>query len=421
MNEQLSGRHEFKVADAGWKTPSTFGKASGNFSYTFDGDHTVRLGFDTGQPRLTVGARTFANPVARAVTDPVALSLRVDSRALLHKAPFGAVPAGTRVDYSVAALPGVDRLTLVIEKRRLEGNQKVLDYTKVARLPMQRVVARERELERFTAHHVYANKAVYGHWFEAVIAGNTFVLQNNPDPVFWTREKGSGGVAAVNDHPPAASRIRRFRQTVFDPAFTVPAWAPDIVYYVVIPDRFRNGNPRNDPRPGVSRYHQHTVEKHADWNARPFRLDSGDSSDSHFNNDFFGGDLAGLIQQLDYIKSLGANTIYMTPVFKAASNHKYDTADYRHIDPEFGSNADFTRVTREAASRGMRVIAATRLNHTGTDSLYFNRYGNHGTEGAFQGGRIQLKLALGWLVPLRQQANRSQPAVQGLAGLARPA
>ena len=51
------------------------------------------------------------------------------------------------------------------------------------------------------------------------------------------------------------------------------------------------------------------MEKHADWNARPFRLDSGDSSDSHFNNDFFGGDLAGLIQQLDYIKSLGANTI----------------------------------------------------------------------------------------------------------------
>ena len=67
------------------------------------------------------------------------------------------------------------------------------------------------------------------------------------------------------------------------------------------------------------------------------------------NNDFFGGDLAGIIDKLDYIRDLGANTIYMTPVFRAASNHKYDTADYRNVDPGFGSNADFERLTREAA------------------------------------------------------------------------
>jgi glycosidase len=115
---------------------------------------------------------------------------------------------------------------------------------------------------------------------------------------------------------------------------------------------------------------------------------SGDGSDRHFNNDFFGGDLAGIVEKLDDIRDLGANTIYMTPVFKAGSNHKYDTADYREIDPGFGSNEDFVRLTQQAAQRGIRIIPDTSLNHTGSDSVYFNRYGNHGKDGAFQDGRI---------------------------------
>ena len=390
LNVKLSGRHEFKVADAGWKPASTFGEGNGNFAHSFDGEHTVRLAFEGDQPRLSMGPKTFADPSTQAVTDPVALSLRFDSRALTHKAPFGAVPAGTRIAYAVTALPGVERLTLVVEKRRLQGNQEVLDYTEFARLPMQRAVDGARE--RFSASHHYTDVAVYGHWFEALIGGKTYVLQNNAAPVFWTREKGAGGLAAVADAPAATSSIRRFRQTVFDPGFKVPGWAADVVYYFVFPDRFRNGNPRNDPQPGVARYHQHTVEKHADWNQRPYRPNSvngkTDGSDAHFNNDFFGGDLAGITHKLDYIKRLGANTIYMTPVFKASSNHKYDTADYLNIDPGFGSNADFTRLTREAAKRGMRVITDTSLNHTGADSLYFNRYGNFGTQGAFQGGQV---------------------------------
>ena len=325
--------------------------------------------------------------MAAAVTDPVALSLRFDSRALAHKQPFGAVKAGTTVEYAVTALPGVQRLTLVVEKRRLEGNQELLAYTEVARVPMKQA-ADVAGRERWTASHRYPDVAVFGHWFEAVIAGKTYVLQNNPAPVFWTREKGAGGAARVADQPARNESIRRFRQTVYSPEFKVPDWAPDIVYYYVFPDRFRNGNPANDPKPGVTRYHQHTVEAHKHWNERPYRPNSGDGSDAHYNNDFFGGDLEGLIQKLDYIRDLGANTIYMTPVFKASSNHKYDTADYREIDPAFGSNADFERLTREAAKRGIRVIPDTSLNHTGADSLYFNRYGNFGTEGAFQNGKI---------------------------------
>ena len=390
LNVKLRGRHEFKIADAAFGTATSFGEGDGNFVRSFDeqasGEHTLRLMFVAGRPQLSVGPKTFADPSAPAVTDPVALSLRFDSRALAHKQPFGAVKAGTPIAYAVTALPGVQRLTLVVEKRLLEGNQEVLKYTELARLPMQKTGQGARE--RWTAIHRYAEMAVYGHWFEAVIDGKTYVLQNNATPVFWTREKGAGGVAEVVEKPAAISSIRRFRQTVYSPDFTVPDWAPDIVYYYVFPERFRNGDPLNDPKPGVTRYHQHGVEVHKHWGDRPFRPGSGDGSDAHFNNDFFGGDLEGLIQKLDYIKDLGANTIYMTPVFKASSNHKYDTADYREIDPAFGTNADFERLTKEAAKRGLRVIPDTSLNHTGADSIYFNRYGNFGNQGAFQGGKV---------------------------------
>ncbi len=386
LNIKASGRQEFKIADAAWKDASSFGIDGGNFVQTFDGERTLRLAFDAGQPVLTVGPKTFADPVAPGVTDPAALSLRFDSRALAHKRPFGAVPAGTTVSYAVDSAAGVDALTLVVEKRRLEGNQEVLDYSEVARVPMARAGT------RWTAKHRYTDVAIYGVWFEAQIAGKRYALQNNADAVFWTREKGSGGAAAVAELPASLRSVRRFRQTVYSPTFKVPAWAPDIVYYAVFPDRFRNGDKRNDPRPGRDRYHQHTVEFHTDWNQRPYRpgvIDGkSDGSDAHHNNDFYGGDLAGLIDKLDDIQDLGANTIYMTPIFRAASNHKYDTADYRHIDPAFGNDADFTRLAREAAKRGLRVIPDTSLNHTGADSVYFNRYGNFGTQGAFQNGKI---------------------------------
>jgi cyclomaltodextrinase / maltogenic alpha-amylase / neopullulanase len=264
----------------------------------------------------------------------------------------------------------------------------VLEYREIARLPMQKSAAGIADgRERWAASHRFDDVSVYGYWFEAEIGGRLFAYQNNADSVFWTREKGSGGVGAVVDRPAAVGTVRRFRQTVFAPGFKVPDWAPDTVYYYVFPDRFRNGDRANDPQPGVTRYHQGTVELHESWLDKPWR--PGDGSDQHYNNDFFGGDLAGIIDKLDYIRELGATAIYMTPIFRASSNHKYDTADYRQVDPAFGGNDDFTRLTREAARRGIRVIPDASLNHSGADSIYFDRYGNFGSGGAFEGGRIR--------------------------------
>jgi glycosidase len=390
LNVKLSGRHEFKVADAAWQPATTFGDGSASFSRMFSGEQTVRLAFDDGRdgrPQLSLGPRSFADPSLQALTDPVAASLRFDSRAASHKQPFGAVVPGTAIGFQVDALPGVQRLTLVVESRRLEGNQETLEYTELARVAMSRSAG--PDAERWAAQHRFDRMGVYGYWFEAEIGGRRFALQNNRDPVFWTREKGSGGAGSVAALGASTRTVRRFRQTVYAADFRVPDWAADAVYYYVFPERFRNGDPTNDPRPGRDRYHDHTVEQHQRWNERPFRPGSGDGSDPYFNNDFFGGDLAGLVDKLDHIRDLGANTLYLTPIFRAASNHKYDTADFHQVDPAFGSNADFERLTREAAARGLRVIVDTSLNHTGADSIYFDRYGNFRAGGAFEGGQIR--------------------------------
>lgn len=384
LNVKLQGRQEFKIADAAW-TPSLTSEAH---TFAFEGgEQTVRAVIVADRALVSVGPKSFVDPNARTVDDPVALSLRFDSRAAVHKAPFGAVVEHTPIDFTVTAQPGVDRLTLVVERRRLEGNQELLEYQPVARVPMRRERAAGGN-ERWQARHRFGAKAVYGYWFEAEVGGRRYVLQNNADPVFWTREKGSFGPGEVAHKPKRESAIRRYRQTVYDPAFTVPDYAPDLVYYYIFPDRFRNGDRANDPKPGRDRYQNHSVELHANWLDKPWRPGTGDGSDAVYNNDFFGGDLAGIIDKLDDIRELGANAIYMTPIFKAASNHKYDTADYHQVDPAFGSNADFERLCREAAKRGIRVIPDASLNHVGSDSVYFNRYGNHGTDGAFQGGRI---------------------------------
>jgi cyclomaltodextrinase / maltogenic alpha-amylase / neopullulanase len=410
LNVKLQGRQEFKIADAANTNATTFGTLDGaadgandqpqvltageagrtsNINFTFDGEQTIRLAYAGNRPVMTIGAKTFADPKAVAVTDPVALSVVHNSRMTSDKSPFGASPTGTKFDFSLTAGDGVSNITLVIERRRLEGNQDVLEYTELARVPMSKVRSVRNSVQnRWHASHAISDIGVYGYYFEVVIGDKTFIYQNNRDSVYWTREKGSNGLGLVGEKPTSNKTIRRFRQTVFAKDFVVPSWAKDAVYYYIFPERFRNGNKRNDPKPGVTTYQNHTVEFHQNWLDKPYKPKTGDGSDDLYNNDFFGGDLEGIIEKLDYIADLGANTIYMTPVFQASSNHKYDTADYKKIDPHFGTNADFERLTREATKRGIRVIPDTSLNHVGSDSIYFDRYGKYKSQGAFENTQI---------------------------------
>jgi len=102
------------------------------------------------------------------------------------------------------------------------------------------------------------------------------------------------------------------------------------------------------------------------------------------NNTFFGGDLYGVAEKLDYIKSLGVSCIYLSPIFEAYSNHKYDTANYMQVDSMFGSDEALDYLISEAKKRNIHIILDGVFNHTGSDSVYFNKKGTYHEKGAYQ-------------------------------------
>ena len=403
LNLKAQGTQEFKLADEDWTAALTFGLDAqgqlargaavvGNIRRDFNGEHSLRLSLAAdGMATLDVGPRTFKPSPPQPITDKAALTTHFSSRSEETKTPFGAQPAGTEIQFSIGNdVAGLKRATLVIERRQMTGNQEQLAYEPLARIAM---TPQPRGLGTgFSAKYRFDAIGIYGYWFEIETDSGRYALQNNKDTIYWTREKGSMGASSIERLPANLSRVRRYRQTIYAPDFKVPDWARDVVYYYIFPERFRNGDKANDPRPGggrpQDRYQDGDVEHHGRWNEKPFKPGAGDGSDKLYNNDFFGGDLAGITSKLDYIKSLGANALYLTPVFRAPSNHKYDTADYKHIDPAFGTNDDFVRLCAEAAKRGIRVIPDTSLNHVGADSPYFNRYANFPAGGAFDGGKV---------------------------------
>ena len=164
--------------------------------------------------------------------------------------------------------------------------------------------------------------------------------------------------------------------TVYEEYGAAPDWFGRGVSYQIFPDRFcRSCVP--DPAGLVG---DRTV--HENWQDTPeFRPDERGEIR---NRDFFGGDLAGIISKLDYLKSLGVTTLYLNPIFEAASNHRYNTADYMAIDPMLGTAEDFRALCREAHARGMRVLLDGVFNHTGSASRYFNADGFYPELGAAQ-------------------------------------
>ena len=156
--------------------------------------------------------------------------------------------------------------------------------------------------------------------------------------------------------------------------FDVPDWAKGKIMYHIFVDRFYKG--REEDLPFMER---RTIHK-------DFSEDMviGPDSNGIWNADFYGGDLEGIIQKLDYIKSLGVSILYLSPIVWSQSNHRYDTSDYEQVDPYVGVNEDLERLCFQAHKMGMRVILDAVFNHTGNDSKYFNEYGTFPEVGAYQ-------------------------------------
>ena len=168
---------------------------------------------------------------------------------------------------------------------------------------------------------------------------------------------------------------RRFRLVVFRPEFRTPRWLAEGTMYHIFLDRFCRGSGAVRLRPGA--------QENPDWaNGVPqFAPRPGDPLP---NNVFFGGNLWGVAERLDFLASLGVTVLYLSPVFEAASNHRYDTGDYERVDDYLGGDAAFARLTAAAHRCGMRVVLDGVFNHTGSDSRYFNREGHYPGPGAYQ-------------------------------------
>jgi glycosidase len=179
-------------------------------------------------------------------------------------------------------------------------------------------------------------------------------------------------------------RADGFQLTVYAPGFTTPSWLQGAVVYEIFADRFRDGDRSNDYcRAGATTgcptfYASLQATLHATWNEP---VEDAPAT-GFFNRDFFGGDLGGVEQKLDYLKSLGVDAIWLTPIFDARSNHRYDTADYMHVDPALGGDAAFASLAAAAHARGIHLILDGVFNHTSSDSRYFDRYNRYPEFGA---------------------------------------
>ena len=157
--------------------------------------------------------------------------------------------------------------------------------------------------------------------------------------------------------------------------FTTPDWAKGAVIYQLFPDRFH----RSGDCDLTGKLQPYTV--HENWDEEVAWQPNKEGM--ILNNDFYGGNFKGITEKMDYIASLGTTILYLNPISKSFSTHRYDTGDYKTPDPMLGTEEDFTAMCEAAHARGIKVILDGVYSHTGSDSLYFNKNRTFPGEGAY--------------------------------------
>ena len=157
--------------------------------------------------------------------------------------------------------------------------------------------------------------------------------------------------------------------------FTVPEWARGAIIYQIFPDRFYKSGTCDL----TGKLTPYTVHENWDEEVQWWPDEKGIVQ----NNDFFGGNFRGITEKLDDIAALGTTILYLNPISKSFSHHRYDTGDYKTPDPMLGTEADLSVLCEEAHKRGIKVILDGVFNHTGSNSLYFNRQGQFPGDGAY--------------------------------------
>ncbi len=341
-----------------------------------------------------------------------------DSRDTLYRVPQGAVPANSKVILRFRTFHDDVQSVTLRTYHTVTNTERFYDMKPVA----ENVSCYDPSLQ-FKCD-----------FWQAVIAVGSigelyyrFIVRDGTRTVYYeddTDVRDGGWGKPYNTSPDWGWDI-----TVYQPDFsTLPIkWMKEGVVYQIFPDRFRNGDPKNDPTPSSSNPRLSTDPRYAYPNGdpggasqpawdqivrmrwdelpegycrsyenatcpvRPFFNEPPGTSEQPRGRDYYGGDLEGVIQKLSYLRSLGVTVIYLNPIFAAASNHRYDTRDYHIIDPYLGDLGTFHTLVTQAHKAGMKVILDGVFNHMSSDSPIFDRYHNWpkvsypGSSGTFDG------------------------------------
>lgn len=293
-----------------------------------------------------------------------------NSHDLFYRQPFGAVNCGQRITFRLSTLSSVpieacvlrlwetDReitqtMSLVLEKRSFKITAAE-----------HRSFADNEEADVYEVDYVVPKiPGLIWYCFVIQAGSQTYYYGNN--------QKNLGGIGSLTDKEPPTYQITVYKQV------SIPDWYKRGVMYQIFVDRFFNHHENEfiySPR-------KNTL-LHADWSDQPVYIKDEEGRVTDW--DFFGGTLQGVIEKLAYFQELGISILYFNPIFEAASNHKYDTGNYLRIDPMYGDEEVFKRLLDTAKDLGISIILDGVFSHTGSDSIYFNKYDNYPEIGAYQ-------------------------------------
>lgn len=271
--------------------------------------------------------------------------MNFNSRKIECKSPYGAVKCGEKLSlhFPIASWVSVDKMYVFI---------RLGDVSTPVEMHFEKS---ENGFSVYTADYVFDVAGIYYYRFE----------MRNRDGV-WYYGRGENGESVCGENLP------EWQLTVYKSSYKTPDFAKGNIIYHIFVDRFNRAD-------GVKTKRKYRL--HESFSESP-EVVSADGK--YYADDFFGGNFNGIREKLDYLEELGVGIIYLSPIFKAYSNHRYDTGDYLKVDELLGTEDDFKRLLDAAHEKGMKIILDGVFNHSGADSLYFNKFGTYDSLGAYQ-------------------------------------
>ncbi|PYY18208.1 MAG: alpha-amylase, partial [Acidobacteria bacterium] len=322
--------------------------------------------------------------------------LRHDSRDPLYRSPGGAVPAGSSVKIRFRTFHNdVTGVSL----RNYDVNAAA-----------EKVVPMQIAASDVPCYQDGLGSHTCDFW-EATIKSDVpnnfwyrFIVTDGTSTAYYADNTAAldGGLGA----PTVGLVDNSYALMFYDPNFKSASWAKDAVIYQIFPDRFRNGRHNNDPQTGDLRYDDPVIA--LPWGTLPegychnyadaatscpwrFATPGRGNVEQPRGRDYFGGDLKGIDQEMDYLNWLGVNTLYLNPIFDSSSNHGYDTRDYAKINPYFGTQKDWENLAKHADQNGVRIVLDGVFNHLSSDSPFFDRYHHFVSSGACESASSQYR------------------------------